>query len=264
MSDIQRWQEYLTCAIDAARQAGEVLQKWRKKFTISEKGRSDLVTDADFDAQETIFKILSDAFPTHGYLGEEGLEQAGQESDYLWVIDPLDGTMNYVHGFPYYCVSIAMQYKGRIVVAVVYDPTRDDLFHACQNSGAFLNGERIQVSGVEKLSDSLCIASLPVAGDVAHPAVKKFLAVLPIARTVQRLGSAAMNLAYLACGRADVYWSSTLKPWDMAAGILIVQEAGGQVTRLDGSPYDIYTGEILATCSTVVQQEIIPLVSPAE
>ncbi len=259
MSDEHGWQEYLTSAIDAARQAGAVLLSWRKKFTISEKGRSDLVTDADFDAQETIYKLLSGAFPTHSFLGEEGLEHAGEQGEYRWVIDPLDGTMNYVHGFPYYCVSIALEYKGKIVVAVIYDPTRDDLFHACENSGTFFNGERVQVSGVEKLADSLCIASLPVAGDVAHPAVKKFLAVLPIARTVQRLGSAAMNLAYLSCGRADVYWSSTLKPWDMAAGILLVQEAGGQVTRLDGSPYDIYSGEILATCSDAVQREIIPL-----
>ncbi len=259
MSEECRWQKYLTKAIDAAREAGKVLLKWREKFTISEKGRSDLVTDADFDAQKTIEKILSEAFPTHSFLGEEGLERTGAESDYRWIIDPLDGTMNYVHGFPYYCVSIALEYKGKIVVAAIYDPTRDDLFHACENTGTYYNGERVRVSGVEKLSDSLCIASLPVAGDAAHPAVKKFLAVLPVARTVQRLGSAAMNLAYLSCGRADVYWSSTLKPWDMAAGILLVQEAGGEVTRLDGSPYDIYTGEILATCSNVVKQDIIPL-----
>lgn len=253
------WQEYLAAAIKAAREAGAVLLNWREKFTISEKGRSDLVTDADFDAQKTIYDLLSNAFPTHSFLGEEGLERAGEESAFRWVIDPLDGTMNYVHGFPYYSVSIALEYQGKIVVGVIYDPTRDDLFHACDQSGTFLNGKQVHVSGVEKLSDSLCIASLPVAGDVAHPAVKKFLAVLPVARTVQRLGSAAMNLAYLSCGRADVYWSSTLKPWDMAAGLLLVKEAGGKVTRLDGSPYDIYSGEILAACSLYVQQEVIPL-----
>ncbi|MBL4884163.1 MAG: inositol monophosphatase [Planctomycetaceae bacterium] len=264
MADRDRWQEYLPPAIEAAKQAGQVLLDWREKFSVTEKGRSDLVTEADFEAQETIYQILHTAFPKHGYLGEEGLEQAGEDPDFRWVIDPLDGTGNYVHGFPYYCVSIGLEYKGRIVAAVIYDPTRDDVFQASLGAGAFLNSKPIQVSKTEKLSHAMCIASLPVAGDVTHPAINRFLAVLPRAQTVQRHGSAAMNLANLACGRADVFWSSTLKPWDMAAGVLIVQEAGGLVTTLDGSEYDIYHGEILATCSPNVQKEIIPLVCPAE
>ena len=261
MPNTDRWHQYLPPAIDAAKQAGQILLKWREKFTVSEKGRSDLVTEADFEAQEAIYQVLSSSFPEHGYLGEEGLEKEGQDPDYRWVIDPLDGTGNYVHGFPYFCVSIGLEYQGRVVVSVIYDPTRDDLFHACQGDGAFLNSQPIRVSGTKQLCDAMCIASLPVAGDPTHPAITRFLTVLPRAQTVQRLGSAAMNLAYLACGRVDVFWSSTLKPWDIAAGILLVQEAGGLVTTLDGSSYDIYHGEILATCSPSVQQEIIPLLS---
>jgi len=250
---------HLKTAIQAARAGGEILQDWRERFTVSEKSRFNLVTEADFAAQQAISDILQAEFSDHAYLGEEGLEQAGNSSDFRWIIDPLDGTGNYVHGFPYYCVSIGLEQAGELVLGVIYDPTRDELFHAIRGEGAFCNDRPISVSTAPGLGESLCVASLPVNSDPQHPAVARFLKVLPHAQSVQRLGSAAMNLAYLACGRLEVFWSTTLKPWDMAAGVVIVREAGGEVTRLDGSQYDVQRSEVLACCTTTVQQELKPL-----
>lgn len=259
MTAISSLQNQLDIAISAARAGGEILQDWRERFTVSEKSRFNLVTEADFAAQNAISEILQKEFPDHAYLGEEGLEQAGNGSDFRWIIDPLDGTGNYVHGFPYYCVSIGLEQAGELVLGVIYDPTRDELFHAVRGEGAFCNGQPISVSTAPVLAESLCVASLPVNSDPNHPAVARFLKVLPHAQSVQRLGSAAMNLAYLACGRLEVFWSTTLKPWDMAAGVVIVREAGGEVTRLDGSTFDVQNKEVLACCTASIQQELMPM-----
>ncbi len=250
------WEHVLAVASRAARKAGDVLQDWRQRFTVSEKSRFNLVTEADFAAEEAISGILQQEFPDHGFLGEEGLNQTSSASPYRWIVDPLDGTGNYVHGFPYYCVSIGLEQAEELVLGVIYDPNRDELFHAVKGQGAFLNGRPIRVSAAATLGQALCVASLPVQGDPHHPAVARFLAALPRVQSLQRTGSAAMNLANLACGRLEAFWSSTLKPWDMAAGAILVSEAGGLVTRLDHDPFDVHQQEILACCTPEIHAEL--------
>jgi len=243
--------QFLTTAIEAARQAGEVLQTWSRKFTVSEKSRKNLVSEADVAAQETIFRILQEAFPDHSVLGEENLSVAGTASEFRWIIDPLDGTANYVHQFPYYCVSIALEQNGQLITGVVFDPTRGDVFSAERGQGAFLNGEAIHVSPCRQLDDAMCVASLPVGSQGDEWQVAQFINALPRCRSVQRTGSAALNLSYLAAGRLDAYWSGTLKPWDMAAGALLVTEAGGQVTQMDRTEFDVDTSDLLASCGGI-------------
>lgn len=250
------WKHALEVACRAARKAGAILQDWRQRFTVSEKSRFNLVTEADFAAEEAISGILQQEFPEHGFLGEEGLNKPSQDSPYRWIIDPLDGTGNYVHGFPYYCVSIGLEQADDLVLGVIYDPNRDELFHAVKGQGAYLNGSPIGVSAAASLGQALCVASLPVHGDPQHPAVARFLAALPRVQSLQRTGSAAMNLANLACGRLEAFWSSTLKPWDMAAGAILVTEAGGTVTRLDQAPFDVHQLEILACCTPEIHAEL--------
>jgi myo-inositol-1(or 4)-monophosphatase len=240
----------------AARQAGHLLEEWGDKFTVSEKSRANLVTEADFASQQRIHQILSDAFPDHGYLGEEGLSSPAGESGCRWIIDPLDGTGNYVHRFPYYGVSIALEAEGELVVGVVYDPNRDEMFSAIRGGGSKLNETPISVSRNEPLQESMLMASLPVVSDVTDPAVERFLRVIPRAQSVQRSGSAALNLSNVAAGRLDGFWSTSLKPWDMAAGVLLVIEAGGSVTQIDGSPFLVDEPDLLATNGMSLHAEL--------
>ncbi len=254
------WMDFLSVAEEAARLGGAVLEDWGTRFTVSEKSRANLVTEADFASQETIHKHILKHFPDHGFLGEEGLDQPSETSDYRWIIDPLDGTSNYVHRFPYYGVSIALEAAGELIVGVVYDPTRDEMFSAVRGQGAKRNGEPIAPTDVDDLQGAMAVASLPVATGVNNPAVARFLTVLPVVQSLQRTGSAALNLAYVACGRIDFYWSSSLKPWDMAAGALLVEEAGGKVTRLNNSPFHVDGPEILASNGTGIHQQFCQLV----
>ena len=257
MDSMTDWKEFQDTGVAAAREAGRVLQEWSKKFTISEKSRKNLVTEADVSAQDAIFRIIHDKYPDHSFLGEEDLDVENAESDFWWIIDPLDGTTNYVHQFPYYCVSIALEYQGELTIGVIFDPTRDELFTAVRGEGAFLNDERIYTSNADQLYDAMCVASLPVGGTGDEPQVKQFLNVFPKARSVQRTGSAALNLSYVACGRLDAYWSGTLKPWDQAAGVVIVREAGGQVTTIGGTPFDVQQPDMLASNDIPVHNELI-------
>ncbi len=254
------WQE---AAEHAARLGGEILQDWAGRFTVSEKSRSNLVTEADFASQEAIAGYLHDRFPEHGFLGEEGLSKTYDEScPYRWVIDPLDGTSNYVHGFPYYGVSIALEKQvpgglGEMVVGVVFDPTRDEMFSASASTATTLNGRPVQPSESERLSEAMAVASLPVATTPHDRPVLRFLNVLPKAQSLQRTGSAALNLCYVASGRIDGFWSTSLKPWDMAAGILLVQRAGGRVTTCNGrDPVNVDVADMLATNGTALHAEL--------
>jgi myo-inositol-1(or 4)-monophosphatase len=249
-------QEFQQTAEEAARRAGEVLQSWAKRFTVREKSRSNLVTEADLAAQDTIYELIRGRYPDHNFLGEENLSRTDGLSPYRWVIDPLDGTSNYVHGFPYYAVSIGLEKNGELVAGVIFDPNRDEMFSATRGCGATLNGEAIQPSTAEDLSQAMLVASLPVATTSDNPAVRKFLKVIPLAQTVQRTGSAALNLAYVAAGRIDGFWSSSLKPWDMAGGALIVSEAGGRISRIDGRPLQIEIPDLLATNGTALHEQL--------
>ena len=253
--------EYVQTAEEAARRAGHVLRAWSSKFTVREKSRSNLVTEADEAAQLAIHEFIHGRYPKHGFCGEEGLSIDRGDSHYRWVIDPLDGTTNYVHGFPYYCVSIGLECQGEMIVGAVFDPIHDVMFLAARGEGASLNRRPIRCSGISELGQSLLIASLPVATNEHDEAVRRFLTVLPVAQSVQRTGSAALNLANVAAGRVDGFWSTSLKPWDMAAGILLVEEAGGRISKIDGSPFRLEEPDVLATNGTDIHRQLLPILS---
>lgn len=252
MSDL----DLLQVAQQAARVAGDVLQSWAERFTVSEKGPSDLVTEADLAAQNAIYDIIHARFPDHGFLGEEGLCTLPGQSEYRWVIDPLDGTSNYVHRFPYYAVSIGLEREGELLGGVIFDPTRSEMFAALRGQGATLNGRPIRASRFTPLSQAMVIASFPHCVTANSPPIQRFLKVLERAQAVHRSGSAALNLAYVAAGRLDGFWSTSLKPWDMAAGALIVAEAGGLVTQLNGTPLDIEVPDLLSSNGTSIHEEL--------
>jgi myo-inositol-1(or 4)-monophosphatase len=246
----------------AAREAGRILEEWALKFTAREKSRANLVTEADLASESEIHRILSQAFPDHGFLGEEGLHTAASRGDSRWIIDPLDGTGNYVHRFPYYCVSIALEQHSELVVGIVFDPNRDEMFRAIRGQGATLNGTPLSVSEYDTLSEAMVVASLPVAPSPDDPAVHRFLTVMPRAQSLQRTGSAALNLSYIAAGRMEAFWSTSLKPWDMAAGVLLVEEAGGRVSQTAGGAFDVERPDLLATNGKAVHGELQELLQP--
>ena len=253
--------EFLEVAREAALAAGKVLQDWAEKFTVSEKGPADLVTEADLASQTVIHDILRARFPEHGFLGEEGLHSGGSRTEYRWIIDPLDGTSNYVHRFPYYAVSIGLQRRGQLIVGVIHDPTRGETFAARCRGGATLNGRPIRVSRFDRLSRAMVIASFPPGVAPDSEPIKRFLTVLPHAQTIHRSGSAALNLAYIASGRLDAFWSTSLKPWDVAAGALLVAEAGGRATTMSGRPLDIEVPDLLSSNGTGIHEELQMLLS---
>lgn len=253
--------DFVTAAQEAARAGGQLLRDWSEKFTFSEKGPADLVTEADVASQTAIHRLLHGRFPDHGFLGEEGLLQHPGESGVRWIIDPLDGTSNYVHRFPYYAVSIGLEHRGNLLAGVIYDPTRDEMFAAGLGLGATLNGRPLRPSRFDRLDQAMLIASFPPGVAPDGLPIRRFLNVLPHAQTVHRSGSSALNLAYIAAGRLDGYWSTSLKAWDMAAGVLIVREAGGLVTRMDGGPLDINVPNLLCTNGTAIHARLTELLS---
>lgn len=211
------------------------------------KGKVDLVTDLDRLAQKAIYERLARAFPEHGFLAEEELSRQ-PESDFLWIIDPLDGTTNYAHRFPIFCVSIALRHRERIVLGLVYDPMREEMFEAVTGRGARLNGEPIRVSQVNTLDHSLLATGFPY--DVRESPVNNvdhFNDFVVRAQAIRRCGSAALDLCYVACGRFDGFWELKLKPWDVAAGAIIVEEAGGRLSDFEGKKFAVDCQEVLAT-----------------
>jgi myo-inositol-1(or 4)-monophosphatase len=224
----------------AARAGGRVLLDWVGRFGVANKGPRDLVTEADVASQREIRRILLDAFPDHGFIGEESLpEHAGEVpseasgdngrgvASLHWHVDPLDGTSNYVHGFPAWCVSVALARGDEILVATVFDPVRGECFTARSGGGAHLDGRPIAVSRTAALADALVALSFPPHVTVDSTAVTDFLAVVPHVHSARRTGSTALNLAWLACGRLDAFWVRKIASWDVAAGLLLVREAGG-------------------------------------
>jgi myo-inositol-1(or 4)-monophosphatase len=252
--------DFIKTAETAAREAGAYLSsRFRGDLLIEKKGEIDLVTDADRESEQIIKDIILNKYPDHRILAEESGKSV-RESDYFWLVDPLDGTTNYSHGFPIYCVSIALLEKGEIIAGCIYNPVLDEIFKAEKGKGAFLNGRSIGISKTVELGDSLLATGFPY--DIRQSNddnIREFTAFAKSARAVRRAGSAALDLAYVACGRFDGFWEFKLAPWDLAAGILMVTEAGGEVTAFDGGRYDIFRGEAIASNGRIHAQMLMIL-----
>jgi myo-inositol-1(or 4)-monophosphatase len=233
-------QPLLNIAVRAARRAGEVIIRSLNRLeslTVASKGRNDFVTEVDHAAEHEIISTIRRHYPQHAFLAEES--GASGESDTVWIIDPLDGTTNFMHGFPVFAVSIACQIKGRLEHAVVYDPMRGELFTASRGAGAHLDNHRLRVSKARTLEGALLATGFPYRADSVHADAyfAMLKAVSQHAAGVRRLGAAALDLAYVAAGRVDAFWEFGLSPWDTAAGTLLIQEAGGRIGTLTGGEY---------------------------
>ncbi len=236
-----------------AREAGKLLiENLDTGFSISKKGRINLVTEMDLKSEKLITSRIRDRFPEHQILAEEGGAQ-GKPAPFRWVIDPLDGTTNYAHGYRFFSVSIALEAHGRVVVGVVYDPVTDEMFAAEVGKGASLNGAPIRVSSEDSVGDAMLSTGFSYDMQAMRANLSLFNRLIPKARAIRRDGSAALDLCYTACGRFDGFWEISLSAWDVAAGKLIVEEAGGRATRFDGRPCTIYDQEILATNGRIHQ-----------
>ncbi|MFO8055849.1 MAG: inositol monophosphatase family protein [bacterium] len=239
---------YLDAAIDAARIAGRIqMEGLGRKHEISLKEAAELVTEVDLRCEKAVMESIRDQYPDHTFLAEEGGEK-NPGSDHIWFIDPLDGTTNYAHGYPRFCVSIALSIKGSVVAGVVYSAVNDEMFTAIRGEGAFLNGEAVRVSETGEVENSLiCTGFSYDKQKRMEDELGAFTRVLPLARAIRRDGCAALDLCYVACGRYDGYWELSLNPWDVAAGILLIEEAGGKVTDLKGEKPDLGGKKFLGT-----------------
>jgi len=249
MSEIETW---LSAAKEAARRGAEQLESWRSKFAVREKARADLVTDADYAAQKAVFGCLKEAFPSHGFVGEEDTpgstrSRPAADAPPTWIVDPLDGTANYVHDVPAYCVSIGLMVAGKIVVGVIHDPRQNEVFAAGTGLGCTLNGTPIRVSSVENLAGGLISTTFPPNPDAQERNLAMWRIFSFQAQALRRTGSTALNMAYVAAGRFDGYWAFDNYAWDVAAGVCLIEEAGGMVSRADGSSVDVFQSDILAT-----------------
>lgn len=247
----------LNIAIEAARAAGNIITRAMQRLDtlkIASKGPNDYVTEIDQRVEKEIIAIIHKAFPSHGFLGEEGGHQPGD--DYQWIIDPIDGTRNFIHGFPHFAVSIALSHKNTIKVGVIYDPIRQDLFFASRGKGAMLNERRIRVSTRKHLDESLLATGFAYRySNPDNPLPQRLLQmILPVCGDIRRAGSATLDLAYVACGRLDGFWEMGLHIWDIAAGVLLVKEAGGIVCDLDGGEDYLKTGNLVAANPAITRQ----------
>lgn len=268
-------------AVPIALEAGALIRGYFERGVATEyKGDVDLVTEADRASEKLITERLSAEFPDHGIYGEEGVRQR-IESDYRWYVDPLDGTTNFAHGFPVFCVSLGLEHRpggkdGELVAGVIYDPTRDELFIAQKGLGAWANGRRIHASKTKRLAEALLTTGFPSRKRHVSPNIHFYQEFTLRSHGVRRAGSAALDLAYTASGRVDGFWEFHLNPWDTAAGALLVMEAGGRITRFDGTPFRLDSSEVLASngllhdelvalfSDMLAGRELHPIPSPAE
>ena len=257
----------INIAVKAARRAASVITRASfevEQLRVTHKGHNDFVTEVDQAAEQAIVDVLRQAYPDHAILAEESGASANlnKDSEYVWIIDPLDGTTNFIHGFPQYAVSIGLQHRGQITQAVVYDPTRNELFTASKGAGAFLNDKRIRVTKRDKLADALIGTGFPYS-DLSglDEYVKMFHVMTQKSAGLRRPGSAALDLAYVAAGRLDGFFEKNLKPWDMAAGTLLITEAGGIVGDFHGEADYLYKGNVIAGSPKIFSQ-MLNVLSP--
>jgi len=249
----------LNFAIQTARDAGSLLaERFGRALQVTNKSELDLVTESDLASERLIIDRIKTYYPRHAILAEESgasnPEDRETQNEWLWIIDPLDGTTNYAHGYPCFCVSMGLEHNGRMEVGVVYDPMRDEMFTAERGAGASLNGRRIQVSAVRHLAGALLCTGFPYDVRERSEFARHFANFIMNAQGVRRDGAAALDLAYVACGRFDGFWEEGLKPWDVAAGALLVEEAGGRVSNYAGGPLSIYVPPIVASNGLLHEQ----------
>jgi myo-inositol-1(or 4)-monophosphatase len=276
---------FAATAAAIALEAGALLRGYFERGVATEyKGDVDLVTEADRASEKLIVERLTAALPSHGIFGEEGARR-GLDAEYRWYVDPLDGTTNFAHGFPVFCVSMGLEHRpagtapdhdGELVAGVIYDPLRDELFTAEKGQGAWLNGRKLRVSQTETLSEALLATGFPSRKRHVSPNIHFYQELTLRSHGVRRAGSAALDLAYTACGRIDGFWEFHLNPWDTAAGALLVTEAGGTMSSFDGTPFQLNSNEILATNGLLLEElkerfadlfagrDLQPIPTPAE
>ncbi|MDR1123017.1 MAG: inositol monophosphatase [Endomicrobium sp.] len=256
-----KFSSYANTALAAAKTGVNVLlSHYNGKLNIEYKGEVDPVTQADKNAQKAIIKIIKDIFPEHGILAEEdGIKET--DKDYCWIIDPLDGTVNFVHGLPMFCVSIGLKYKDEIITGVIYAPVMKEIFIAEKNKGSWLNGKRINVSKNQNAIRSLAATGFPYYfRKDSKRVMKNFDNIVHEVQGVRRLGSAALDLAYVACGRFEFFWEEGLKPWDIAAGILIAKEAGGIISDYNGDKSPLFKTTLLVANSLAMHNKIFGII----
>jgi myo-inositol-1(or 4)-monophosphatase len=242
---------FLEIASEIAREAGALLAEYfERRVSFELKGEFDLVTEADRASERLVVDRLRTHFPTHSIVAEEGGGHAGS-SEYRWYVDPLDGTTNFAHGYPVYNVPLALEQAGELIAGVIFDPSRREMFSAERGSGAFLNGDRIRVSNATRIEHSLVATGFPSRKRHLNVNVHFFYQLAMLSHGVRRAGSAALDLAYVACGRFDAFWEFGLNPWDMAAGVLLVTEAGGRCSDMKGGPLILSGPHVLADNGTV-------------
>jgi myo-inositol-1(or 4)-monophosphatase len=248
---------FLETAVEIARESGALVANYHERHVPFEtKGEFDLVTEADRASEKLIVERLRSHFPSHAIVAEEG---GGHESssEYRWFVDPLDGTTNFAHSFPMFCVSIGLERAGELIAGIVYDPIRQESFTAERGAGAFLNNHRIRVSAAARLTDSLASTGFPSRKRHHNINIHFYYQLAMASHGVRRTGSAALDLAFVASGRLDFFWEFGLKPWDMAAGVLLVQEAGGRVSEMTGAPLSVTASDHLLADNGVLHDEIL-------
>jgi myo-inositol-1(or 4)-monophosphatase len=246
---------------EAARAGGVLLLERWDSFQFREKRPKDLVTEADVASQEAIRRVVMSHFPTHSFLAEEEADIRGTEGNYRWIVDPLDGTANYVHHVPEFTVSVALEHQGELIAGAVYNPVSCESYVAARGEGARLNGQPLRVSEIRDIKNAMVAASFAAGVRPDSPEIANFIRVLSASQTLRRTGSAALNLAYVAAGRYDAYWATSTKPWDIAAGVLLVREAGGIVTGIDGGPLDLAAAQFIAAANEELHAAMRELVS---